>query len=136
MAGGARDGDDDSLMTDINVTPLVDVMLCLLVIFMVTTTYVVADSIKIELPNAASGDTTQPSTLAIMFTRERKLYLNGTEITEPDLRARVKTEVEKSKDTQAIIGADKLLTHGEVMHLIDVVKLQGITKFALNIESD
>ena len=72
MAGGARDGDDDSLVTDINVTPLVDVMLCLLVIFMVTTTYVVADSIKIDLPNAASGDTTAPSTLAIMFTKDRK----------------------------------------------------------------
>ena len=82
MAGGARDGDDDSLVTDINVTPLVDVMLCLLVIFMVTTTYVVADSIKIDLPNAASGDTTAPSTLAIMFTKERKLYLNGAETTD------------------------------------------------------
>ena len=136
MAGGVCDGDDDSLVTDINVTPLVDVMLCLLVIFMVTTTYVVADSIKIDLPNAASGDTTAPSTLAIMFTKERKLYLNGAETTEADLRKKVKEEVAKNKDTQAIIGADKMVSHGEVMHLIDVIKLDGITKFALNIESE
>lgn len=135
MAGGAR-SDDEALVTDINVTPLVDVMLCLLVIFMVTTTYVVADSIKIDLPKAASGDTTTPSTVAIMFTKERKLYINGAETTEAALRVKIKEEVDKNKDTQAIIGADKAVSHGEVMHLIDVVKLEGITKFALNIESE
>jgi biopolymer transport protein TolR len=136
MAGGARDGDDDGLVTDINVTPLVDIMLCLLVIFMVTTTYVVADSIKIDLPNAASGETTTPSTIAIVFSKERKLYMNGQEITEPELRVKVKEEVAKNKDTQAIIGADRVVSHGEVIHLIDIIKLDGITKFALNIDSD
>jgi len=135
MAGGARSGDDEGLVTEINVTPLVDIMLCLLVIFMVTTTYVVADSIKVDLPNAASGDTTTPSTLAVLINKEGKLFLNGLEITEPELRTRVKEEVAKSKDTQAIIGADKTLPYGTVMHLVDVVKLDGITKFALNIES-
>ena len=136
MAGGAKGGDDDGLMTDINVTPLVDIMLCLLVIFMVTTTYVQADSIKVDLPKAASGETTTPSTLAILYNRDHQLFLNGKQTTEAELRQTVKAEVEKSKDTQAIIGADKSVTHGEVMHLIDVVKLEGITKFALNIESD
>ena len=104
MSGGARGGDDDSLMTDINVTPLVDVMLCLLVIFMVTTTYVVADSIKVDLPNASTGETTPPSTLAILYNREHKLFMNGIEITEPELRAKVKEEVAKNKDTQAIMN--------------------------------
>ncbi|MBI5495873.1 MAG: biopolymer transporter ExbD [Deltaproteobacteria bacterium] len=135
MAGSAK-GDDESLVTDINVTPLVDIMLCLLVIFMVTTTYVVADSIKIDLPNAASGETTTPSTIAIMFTKERKLFMNGEETTEPALRGKVREEVAKNKDTQAIIGADKVVSHGEVMHLIDIVKIEGITKFAINIESE
>lgn len=137
MAGSAKaGGDDDALVTDINVTPLVDIMLCLLVIFMVTTTYVVADSIKVDLPNAASGDATTPSTLAIMFTKERKLYMNGSETTEAELRAKVREEVGKDKDTQAIIGADKVVSHGEVMHLIDIIKIDGITKFALNIDSE
>jgi biopolymer transport protein TolR len=136
MAGGAKSGDDDGLVTDINVTPLVDIMLCLLVIFMVTTTYVQADSIKIDLPNAASGESTQPSTIAIMFNKERKLFLNGAETTEAELRAKVREEVAKNKDTQCIIGADNGVSHGEVIHLIDIVKLDGITKFALNIESE
>lgn len=136
MAGTAKNSDEDALVTDINVTPLVDIMLCLLVIFMVTTTYVVADSIKVDLPNAASGETTTPSTLAIMFTKERKLFLNGAETTEAELRRVVKDEVTKNKDTQAIIGADRVVSHGEVIHLIDLVKVEGITKFALNIEAE
>lgn len=136
MAGGAKSADDDGLVTDINVTPLVDIMLCLLVIFMVTTTYVVADSIKVDLPKAATGDSTTPSTVAIVYNREHKLFLNGGECTEEELRVKLKEEVVKNKDLQAIIGADRSVTHGEVIHIIDVVKLEGITKFALNIEGE
>ena len=56
MAGGALgDHDDNDVISEINVTPLVDIMLCLLVIFMVTTSYVVADSLKIDLPEASTG---------------------------------------------------------------------------------
>ena len=67
MAGGARDGDDDGLITAINVTPLVDVTLVLLVVLMVTATAVAARNIPIEVPNAqAAGQTDQqPTTLAI-----------------------------------------------------------------------
>ena len=56
MAGTTKGGGDDgdALISDINVTPLVDVMLCLLVIFMVTTSYVVADSLKVDLPEAST----------------------------------------------------------------------------------
>lgn len=137
MAGSAKSGgDEEGLVTDINVTPLVDIMLCLLVIFMVTTTYVVADSIKVDLPRAATGDSTTPSTVAIVYNRERKLFLNGGETTEEELRKKLREEVALNKDLQAIIGADRSVTHGEVIHLIDIVKLEGVTKFALNIESE
>ena len=61
MAGSAG-GSDDGMISGINVTPLVDIMLCLLVIFMVTTSYVVADSIKMDLPEASTGGGTEPST--------------------------------------------------------------------------
>src|SRR3954454_17373586 len=106
MAGSKMNHDEDALVTDINVTPLVDIMLCLLVIFMVTTTYVVADSIKVDLPKASTGDSTTPSTVAIVYNREHKLFFNGAEITEADLRAKIKEEVTTNPDIQAIIGAD------------------------------
>ena len=126
---------------DINVTPLVDVMLCLLVIFMVTTSYVVADSLKVDLPEASTGDATEPSTLMLTYTVDkdtgaRQLYLNGEKSDENGVRAKIKSEVAAGKkDIQAVIAADKLASHGEVIHLIDVVKQEGIIKFALNIDS-
>jgi biopolymer transport protein ExbD len=142
MAGTTKsDGDGDALISDINVTPLVDVMLCLLVIFMVTTSYVVADSLKVDLPEAATGDSTEPSVIMITFTVDaatgaRQLYLNGEKADEPALRAHIKkVKAEGKKDVQAVIAADKTASHGEVIHLIDVVKQEGIIKFALNIDS-
>lgn len=141
MAGGAKGGDDDALISDINVTPLVDVMLCLLVIFMVTTSYVVADSLKVDLPEASTGDSTEPSTIMLTYTvntdtKERSLYLNGEKSDQDKVRAHIRSELAAGKkDLQAVIAADKTASHGEVISLIDLVKQEGITKFALNIES-
>jgi biopolymer transport protein ExbD len=141
MAGKASGGDIDDVISDINVTPLVDIMLCLLVIFMVTTSYVVADSLKVDLPEASTGDATEPSVVMLTFTVDkdsgaRQLYLNGEKADEAALRAHIqKVKAEGKKDVQAVIAADKNASHGEVIHLIDVVKQEGIIKFALNIES-
>ncbi|MBM4281144.1 MAG: biopolymer transporter ExbD [Deltaproteobacteria bacterium] len=141
MAGKASGGDADEVIADINVTPLVDIMLCLLVIFMVTTSYVVADSLKVDLPEASTGDATEPSVVMLTFTVDkdtgaRQLYLNGEKADEAALRAHIqKVKAEGKKDVQAVIAADKNASHGEVIRLIDVVKQEGIVKFALNIES-
>jgi biopolymer transport protein ExbD len=140
MAGTSKGGDDD-IINDINVTPLVDIMLCLLVIFMVTTSYVVADSLKVDLPEASTGDHTEPSVVMITYVVDktsgaRQLYLNGEKADEPGLRAHIqKVKAEGKKDVQAVIAADKSASHGEVIHIIDVVKQEGIIKFALNIDS-
>lgn len=140
MAGNAG-GADDEVISGINVTPLVDIMLCLLVIFMVTTSYVVADSLKVDLPEASTGDSTEPSVVMLTFTVEkdtgvRQLYVNGEKADEAALRAHIqKVKAEGKTDVQAVIAAEKNASHGEVIRLIDVVKQEGIVKFALNIES-
>ena len=145
MAGGAS-SDDEDLISGINVTPLVDIMLCLLVIFMVTTSYVVADSIKMDLPEASTGESTEPTTVMLTYaidpeSKARKLYLNGEPTTEEKVRVHIKEVVAKEKrakgkvTAQAVIAADKAVSHGEVIHLIDLVKQEGILKFALNIQS-
>ncbi len=141
MAGKAGGGDEGEVISDINVTPLVDIMLCLLVIFMVTTSYVVADSLKVDLPEASTGDATEPSVIMLTFTVDkatnaRQLYLNGEKADEAALRAHIqKVKAEGKTDVQAVIAADKAASHGEVIRLIDIVKQEGIVKFALNIES-
>ena len=126
--------EDDSIIADINVTPLVDVTLVLLIIFMVTATLIVAPSIPVDLPKAATGEETQNSTLAVVLTRDGKLYLNGQLTTETDLADAVRREQRANPGVQAIISADKDVSHGHVIRLIDLIKLNGVNRFAINID--
>ncbi|MDH4273451.1 MAG: biopolymer transporter ExbD [Gammaproteobacteria bacterium] len=121
-------------ITGINVTPFVDVMLVLLIIFMVTATYIVKEAIEVELPQAAAGGETTAKTLALTVTKDGKVYLDGAQVSDEALIASVKESTAKMTDLQAVIGADKAATHGAVVHVLDLLKTLGITKFAIQIE--
>lgn len=133
MARFSRGGGDDEI-TGINVTPLVDIMLVLLIIFMVTATYIVKEAIEIELPKAAAGGETTAKTLSIIVTKDGTSFLDGVEVSEAALIEKIKEAPEKPEDMQAVIGADKEAMHGAVVHMLDVLKSHGITKFAIQIE--
>jgi biopolymer transport protein ExbD len=138
MAGAASKFEDDDagrMITEINVTPLVDITLVLLIIFMVTTTYIVNPSIKVDLPKAATGSDQTRTTLALTLTKDSQLYLNGDLSDEAKVVQQIATELPKNPDLQAIIAADKVVPHGSVVHLIDLVKRAGVRKFAINVES-
>ena len=127
--------DAEEGLNDINVTPLVDIMLVLLIIFMVTTTYIVAPSIKIELPEASTGGPTESSMLGLMLAEDGTLLLNGEEATEAELREHIRSEeTGPPADQQAIISADRNCLHCDVVHLIDLIKQEGVIQFAINIE--
>jgi biopolymer transport protein ExbD len=131
-------GEDDGDITGINVTPLVDVMLVLLVIFMVTANYIVKQSINVNLPNAESGESiTKTMSLAFTLDDRSLLYLNGKRITYKELPKAISKERAKSKKNtvQALIAADEKTPHGAVIELIDAVRKNGITDFAINVES-
>ena len=134
MAGGSQDNDEE--ITGINVTPLVDVVLVLLIIFMVTANFIVRETVEVDLPRAANGGETVQGLINVVIDKEGKLFLDGAELAEEELSRKVSEAVTKDKDTRAIISADQSLPYGRVMHLIDVVKGQGIAKFALNIQKD
>jgi biopolymer transport protein ExbD len=138
MAGAASQFEDDHsghMITEINVTPLVDITLVLLIIFMVTTTYIVNPSIKIDLPKAASGSDQSRSTLALTLTKDGQLYLNGDLSNEAQVARQIATELPRNPDLQAIIAADRVVPHGSVVHIIDLVKRAGVRKFAINVDS-
>jgi biopolymer transport protein ExbD len=134
MAGGAQDNEEE--ITGINVTPLVDVVLVLLIIFMVTANFIVRETVEVDLPRAANGGETVQGLVNVVLDKDGKLYFDGTELSEAALSTKVAEQVAKDKDTRAIISADQTIPYGRVMRLIDVVKGQGIAKFALNIEKD
>ena len=125
--------DDDDAITGINVTPLVDITLVLLIIFMVTTSYIVKAAIEVDLPKAATGRETKPTTLAVTLTRQGDLYLNERPTSAEDLTAHVRAELESNPELQALISADTELPYGRVVWLIDLIKQLGVRRYALNV---
>jgi biopolymer transport protein ExbD len=136
MAGGASFGDDDDGIVGINVTPLVDVMLVLLIIFMVASTYIVKNSIEVDLPKAATGGDVLDTILFIVVSQDGKFYLNGEPATEQDIAKRCQTISKTDPKAQAIIAADKTTVHGNVVKVIDLVRKNGVRKFAINVEPE
>lgn len=118
----------------INVTPFVDVVLVLLIIFMATSSYMVDPAIEVELPEAASGTEAAETTLALVLTEDGRLFLNGIESSSERIAAYCRYQSSKSPELQAIIAADGRARHSQVVNLIDLVKLNGVRSFALNIQ--
>jgi len=133
MAASAKWDDDDGI-NEINVTPLVDVMLVLLVIFMVASIYIVKDAIEVDLPKAASAGEALDTTLAIVIDREGRLYLNGRP-TPRDVIAKACAQASaRDPNAQAIIAADQNVKHGDVIGVIDLVRTNGLVRFAINVK--
>ena len=128
-------------ITAINVTPLVDVMLVLLVIFMVTTSYIVNQSINIQLPKTESSSTESVSkTIEFSLDERSNLYLDGEAISYKDIPEKLdikqkELSIKNKKDVQALVSADIKTPHGEVIRLIDTIKNLGVESFAINVEA-
>lgn len=133
---GSRQGESDEEITGINVTPLVDIVLVLLIIFMVTANFIVRETKEVDLPKAAKSGETVQGIVNVVLDKEGKLFFDGAEVTEDELKARIIEAVKKEKEPRAIITADQSLSYGKVMKLIDLVQVQGIAKFALNIQKE
>ena len=136
--GSKNSSDDDGLIADINVTPFVDVVLVLLIIFMVTATYIVKESIEVNLPNAKTGVNVVTSNLGFVIDKNSQLYFNGKPIEFSEIGLEIQayknSPIAEGKKLQASISADEIVPHGKVVQLIDTVRDSGILEFAINIE--
>jgi len=137
MAGSSvyKDEDDAGAITDINITPFVDVVLVLLVVFIVTAKLIVARGVEIDKPKAATGGEVQ-STLRVSIQRVEngppKLYVNNDLVTsDADAIAKIRTIAAQSQKPKAIIAGDTSVAYGGVMHAIDLVQQAGVTAIAL-----
>ena len=122
------------IIAEINVTPLVDIMLVLLIIFMLTAHLIARQAIPVELPRAARAPAALPTTIAITLTREGWLYLNERRVGAAQLREGVRQAVAKDPATQAVIAGDKNVSHGRVIWVLDVIKSLGVSSFSIEID--
>src|ERR1700742_5184351 len=128
----SRSGRDG--IVGINVTPMVDVVLVLLVIMMVSATYIVSQSLKVELPKTATSDEPVSKTYVVTLTKDGKVFFNNEPISKENIRSVIPHEKMSTKDVSLLITADDLAYHGQVVSIIDAANLEGITKFPINVE--
>lgn len=118
----------------INVTPLVDVMLVLLVIMMVSATYIVSRTLKVDLPKTASSDPGEATTAAVTIAADHTIYLNKVRVDDDQLSARLAAIVAADKAMTLVVSADEKADHGAVIHVLDLARGLGITSFAVQVE--
>lgn len=129
MAGSQmRQGE---MIQGINVTPLVDVVLVLLIVLMVAASYTVSQALPMDLPKAKTGQKENTS-LAISVSSEGQLFLDGVALTKEALKKRVREE-KAARDVNALIAADGAAQHKFVVQVIDMIRAEGVTKFAINV---
>jgi len=158
MAG--KQSNDDGMINDINITPMVDIMLVLLIIFMVTASIIVTPSIPVKLPSAATGEEAKTKTIPIVITKDNKFFVEGKIISNDKLEKFLKdkkeeldagvipennTNEEQEGDEnievkpekvslQIVIAADKEAYHGKVMAVVDILRKIGISDYAFSVE--
>jgi biopolymer transport protein ExbD len=124
--------DPSGAISDINVTPLVDVMLVLLIVLMVTASTAVAQALEINLPSASTG--TDPQTpLTVEVDTTGNWTLNSTPIDELQLRARVGALVDAGTPPNVVIAADELAPHKHLVHVLDVLREERIEQVAIGV---
>jgi len=127
---GASNNDDDGLISAINVTPLVDVVLVLLIIFMVTARLIHSQAMPMDLPKAASGENIQ-TVFSVELGADGKTVVDSTLVpTDEAVSALAKAAKAKNAELRAVIRADKKVEHGRVIHVLDLLKKAGVSKIA------
>lgn len=131
MASRAR-SDDDEMISGINVTPLVDVTLVLLIIMMVTAKIILSQGLTMELPKGSSTPTARvDQMLSVKVTADAKIYLNGDMLPNVEALARRTREAKKlDPDVKAVISGEGKAKHGAVIRVLDTLKRNGVEKIA------
>jgi len=126
----SSNNDDDGLIAGINVTPLVDVTLVLLIIFMVTAKILVSQGMLMDLPKAASGESIQ-TVFSVELAADGRTRVDSEAVKDDEAVGELaKAARGRNKDLRAVIRADSKVEHGRVIHVLDLLKRAGVAKIA------
>ena len=135
MAARTSGGGDNGSIVEINVIPLVDIILVVLIIFMVAAPLVMQPKIDINLPKSTSAkDDKDKSPLRVVLGKQGELFLNNSPITIEGLEVESRKLVSANAETAALLVADKDATLEMVTELVDAVKNGGVKKVAFSIQ--
>jgi biopolymer transport protein ExbD len=127
--------DDDRIMSEINIVPLVDIMLVLLITFMMVSTMVDFSAIHVELPKAATAEDARDKSFSIVISKDGDYFISGEPVsTIDDLKLSIEHQKMQNPQIQAVISADKSVSHGQVIKVLDLIRRSKITKYAISVE--
>ena len=132
---GSYNSDNDEPIAEINVVPLVDIILVVLIIFMVTAPLVLKPTIDVNLPQASSGKQEQtPKHIEVVINKTGGLFVDGSEVSLEQLKEKVSLEAKASEDSSVVLTADKDVTLDGLTTIIDAIKTSGIKKVGFSIQ--
>lgn len=121
-------------ITGINVTPLVDITLVLLIIFMVTAKLVVSRAMPLDLPKAATGGEVQQVFALSLHADGRTLVDGAPVVTDEGLLAQARSALKRDAEVRAVVQADGSVPHRRVMHALDVLRQAGLARVAFGVQ--
>lgn len=128
-----QSANDEGPITGINVTPLVDIILVVLIIFMATAPLISRRALKVDVPKAAHHEKAATEAVQIVFSAKREISFIGKTVTAAELSARLAAAVAGSPDLHVTMTADKSLDYGAVVELLDLVRGAGVRKIGLEV---
>jgi biopolymer transport protein ExbD len=132
VGGGSQDSDE--VITGINITPLVDIVLVLLIIFMVTAKLIVSKSVPLDLPKAATGSDIQ-TVFSVVLAADGTTQVDSKTVPSDDaILGLAKSAHEKNAELRAVIKADTTVPHGRVIHVLDLLKQAQVAKIAFGVQ--
>ena len=136
--GGPKGGEEsEEIFADINITPLTDIFLVLLIIFMVTSSVMASDAgaragVKVNLPKGATKEiSTNARDITVAITTEGKMVVDGKEVSADTLKAMFDAAHTKDADTQVVVQADEATHHGRVVAVMELAKAAGLRRLAI-----
>ncbi len=131
----AAAADNDGPITGINVTPLVDIILVVLIIFMATAPLIHNRAMKVDLPKAAKHEKAATEALQVVYNAQKELTLSGRKVTEEQLRAELLAMVGREADLRVALRADRNLSYGDIVQILDLVRGAGVHKIGLEVKA-
>jgi biopolymer transport protein ExbD len=128
---GGGDGESDAIVAEINVTPLTDIFLVLLIIFMVTTTAVHDEGKNIDLPSAEVAEETPPEGVTVQIDALGRLQVNAKIVSQADLAAALESALDLAQDKVVVLKGDQSVLLGQAVNILDLAQKAGAEGIAI-----
>jgi biopolymer transport protein ExbD len=129
------DGENSDIMAEINITPLTDIFLVLLIIFMITSSAMIESGGKINLPKAVSTQSESRGT-TVTLTPKHEIYVNQKKVSEENLDAALKEALNQNQNKTVILRGDKDVLLGDTVKVMSIIKRAGASEIAIAAEAE